>query len=160
MLRAECRAHARTPNINANIAREWTDRLLLRTLQPALGTGPKHADAFLVRVCECGVVGGLMLVLAQFRAAAMLQAVQVPLMVALWWCYFVIKRLTKLFSSLPWDELLLEYGAVALPLGIPLVPSSLLFWAVVPLLLLVFKLMFSGGVVKIRSRCKCLQRNM
>ena len=133
--------------------RPFVDRLLLLTLEPAFARGPEAADAFLTALCDCGALGGWVLVLAQFEVFGILQTVQLPLMLGLWWAYYVVKHLTKSFSNLPWDKLLLEYGALALPLGVPFIPSRLVILLLFPILVLAFKLFFSSGVVKLRSKC-------
>lgn len=40
-----------------------------------------------MQLCDCGIAGGWLLVLAQFEAFSFLQMVQLPLMLLLWWGY-------------------------------------------------------------------------
>ena len=134
--------------------RRHLDCMLLHTIEPALSGDPETADRFLVRLCNAGVVGGGLLIVAQLRScSAVLQPLQLPLMLGLWWGYYAIKRLTTSFTNLQWDMLLLESGAISLPLAIPFVPRRMLVVLLFPITVLLIKLMFSSGAVKRRSKC-------
>eukprot|EP00729_Bicosta_minor_P000358 gene358-13005_t len=150
-----CKLKAATFNL-----RYLIDRLVLRAVEPALSSrDPKATDLFLRRLCGAGVAGGALLAATQLRcfgtgaAATALQLAQLPLMLGLWWAYYIIRRLTKAFTNLQWDMLLLEYGAVTLPLAVPFIPSQVRVLLLFPATALLIKLMFSSGVVKRRSKC-------
>ena len=110
-------------------------------------------DDQLVLLCDVGAAAGLAICAAQLRAFCWLQLLQVPLLLIAWTAYRAVKWLTARFTSLQWDALLLEAGVVALPAAVPFTPPwcrAALTW---PLALLLFKLMFSSGICKLRSGC-------
>jgi len=106
------------------------------------------SDLFLQWVCSAGVVCAFLLVLG---------IVPAPLLVVLWVCYLSLDVACRDFLSYQWDALLLEVGFLAIflaPLSITLnrssknPPSAWVLWL---FRLLLFRLMFSSGVVKLMS---------
>ena len=131
------------------------DRLVYHHLARRLSSGsPEEVDALLELLCGCGVVAGLVVCLGQLSVFCWLQVVQLPLVMSLWFGYRTVKWLTKDFTNLQWDMLLLEFGACAVPAAVPFAPPWTRLLLVWPAVLLLFKLMFSSGVCKIRSNCK------
>lgn len=77
-----------------------------------------------------------------------------------YFCYMSLKLLTRDFLALQWDALILEAGALAIllcpmQLRVPIVSHTTGGWPPLPILwllrLLVFRLMFSSGWVKLAS---------
>jgi len=106
------------------------------------------SDAFLHLQCAAGVV---------FAVALLLDVAPIICLVPLWLLYLSLATVGREFFGYQWDNLLLETGFLALvvtPLRIRPrlprveVPSRLAIW--LPRLLL-FKLMFSSGCVKLAS---------
>ena len=130
-------------------------------LRAAAGSlGPRHSwllptlawmnssDTFLVALCAAGTVLSVLL---------MLDFAPLPILVVLWGCYLSLVNIGQDFLSFQWDALLLEAGFLAiffapmrlLPgLSRDAPPSRVVLWL---LRLLLFRLMFGSGVVKLAS---------
>ena len=150
--------HADDPELRARMLALLPPRVDLRlTVQRAIlatwrvvGTSERS----LLSLCDAGLACGLMLLLAPpcLGATALRHAQRLALAVA-WWAYLVTKRLCREFLNLQWDALLLEMAVLAWPLSFyGVLPSSLppIIWGVQ---LLLFRLIFSSGVCKLRSGC-------
>lgn len=98
------------------------------------------SDLFLHLLCAVGVVAALM-VMAGFAV--------LPALVVLWGLYLSLVVVSDVFLAYQWDALLLETGflAILFAWGKP-EPSRAVLWL---LRLLLFKLMFFSGVVKLAS---------
>lgn len=106
-----------------------------------LGSG----DGFLLGLCGAGaVLAGLLL----FRIAPL------PILFLLWALYLSLVNVSQLFLGYQWDHLLLETGFLAIllaPAGLrpaATEPPRAVLWL---LRLLLFRLMFSSGMVKLLS---------
>ncbi|HEV2394221.1 MAG TPA: lipase maturation factor family protein [Verrucomicrobiae bacterium] len=106
------------------------------------------SDGFLSVLCWSGVVLALLLA---FDVAPL------PALICLWVLYLSLFRVCSLFLSYQWDVLLLETGFLAIFLAPPELapqfppmraPPLIIVWA---LWWLLFRLMFSSAVVKLRS---------
>lgn len=106
-------------------------------------------DAFLHFLCG----GGALLAVLLF-----LHVAPVPVLFLLWLFYLSLTAVSQVFLSYQWDALLLEVGFLAIflaPWGLhprrmrQLPPSALVLWL---FRLLLFKLMFCSGVVKLSSQ--------
>ena len=106
------------------------------------------SDGFLLFLCWCGAVMALMLVI---------DLAPLLILILLWALYLSLFKACRLFLSYQWDVLLLETGFLAIFLApmeiLPRFPPTTappqaivwVFWW------LLFRLMFSSGVVKLRS---------
>lgn len=103
-------------------------------------------DGFLFFLCGCGAaLAGLLL----------LEIAPAPVLVLLWAFYLSLVNAGQIFLGYQWDSLLLEAGFLAIFLA-PLDPRPRADWRPSPIALwllrwLLFRLMFSSGVVKLRS---------
>ena len=116
----------------------------------------KHSDTFLVACCWYGIVGGSWLLIVDFLPIKLLPCIlqwvaplcRTMLWVTIWIVYLSIIHVGREFWALQFDNLFLD----------SLLPCPLLPWTSIsgiPLLLdwwLLFRLMFSSGVVKLASR--------
>jgi len=84
------------------------------------------------------------------------ECVRFPALFVTWSCYMCLKPATRDFTNLQWDVLILEAGSASMPLALPYVwclPSPCPSWLLMPCVALSFKLLFSSGVCKMRSKC-------
>jgi uncharacterized membrane protein YphA (DoxX/SURF4 family) len=116
-------------------------------LLPTLGW-LNASDGFLLALCGAGMFLSLLLIVG---------LAPVPALALLWVCYLSLVNIGQDFLSFQWDILLLETGFLAiffapmrlLPgLAREAPPSRLVLWL---LRLLLFRLMFFSGVVKLRG---------
>src|SRR5262245_9679760 len=107
------------------------------------------SDGFLQFLCWSGATLALLLVIG---------VAPIPVLLALWTLYLSLFSVSRVFLAYQWDILLLEAGFLAIFLApIDLLPrfppttapSKVMLWL---LWWLVFRLMFSSGFVKLRSR--------
>jgi hypothetical protein len=107
-----------------------------------------HSDRFLNGLCAAGMLLSTLLVFG----------VQVtPLLVLLWFLYLSLVVIGQDFLSFQWDVLLVEAGFLAVFLAPPTIipqaaeplPSQ---WVLIILRLLVFRLIFMSGALKLASR--------
>ncbi len=92
------------------------------------------SDGLLKGTCIAGCVSGLVLLSGRFTRAAAFVC---------WLLYLSIVSVGQPFSNFQWDALLLECGFLALFLGVPLTAYAYR--------LLLFRLMFESGLVKMLS---------
>ncbi|MBI1874835.1 MAG: lipase maturation factor family protein [Acidobacteria bacterium] len=103
------------------------------------------SDAFLQGVCGAGALLSALLVLG---------AAPAPILVLLWIGYLSLMVVAGEFLAFQWDVLLLEMGLLAIFLAPPQLrsrrarPTAAVLWL---LWFLLFRLMFSSGVVKLMS---------
>ena len=106
------------------------------------------SDAFLHILCACGVVLSILLTVG---------ILPIPGLVGLWTCYLSLATVCRTFLGFQWDALLLEVGFLAIFLApaqwLPNLrgerkPLKIVIWLFHWLL---FRLMFSSGVVKLNS---------
>lgn len=103
---------------------------------------------FLHVLCAMGVVASVVLIAGY---------IPLPALIVLWACYLSLATAGQVFLGYQWDNLLLETGFLAMFLGPAFRPCRFLsgprvrFFAVFLLWVLLFKLMFSSGIVKIMS---------
>jgi len=106
------------------------------------------SDACLVGVCWCGVA---------FSVLLLIGVAPLPLLILLWMSYLSLFTVGRVFLGYQWDTLLLETGFLAMFLApLDLVPhfppktgsSPIALWL---LWWLLFRLMFSSGMVKLIS---------
>ena len=150
--------HANDPELRMRMQALIPPRVDLRlTVQRAM-LATWHAvgtsERSLLTLCDVGLMCGLLLLLAPYSGTCSLRCAQPVGMFVAWWIYLVLKRLCREFLNLQWDALLLEVAVLAWPLSFHgILPASLspTIWA---LQLCTFKLLFSSGVVKLRSGCK------
>lgn len=106
------------------------------------------SDAFLQLLCWGGIVAALLTIIGLLTA---------PALIVCWACYLSLTTAGQIFLGYQWDALLLETGFLAIffaPLQVlphpskQSEPSWLILWT---FRLLLFRLMFSSGVVKLAS---------
>lgn len=149
--------HADDPELWARMQGALPPRFDLRLVVQRAMLATWHAvgtsESSLLGLCNLGLLCGLLLLLAPQCSLMAPRCAQPVALVVAWWVYLVLKRLCREFLNLQWDALLLEVAVLAWPLSFHgVLPSSLppIIWT---LQLCTFKLLFSSGVVKLRSGC-------